>query len=587
MPKGQYNRSQTKKHVAASIPSIKDACQQFPNEESAIAFLVSHGILTAAEETDCVACGYHGCRRKSKATPKSLKCNKKDCGKSQSLVVHTLFANSKMPLHQILYIAVFFLFQSPAATVVSQLHCSSRTVNDFYQLFRKMIRAVLEADGAFKAEDQAGAAAAATSDPDAEKKKVDEDDHKAVAIWRQMNNDSMWEAFLGCLKRVTYDSKEGFKVVKEAAAPVDAKEVAAATAAVAAATTAAAAAASAASTTGAAQGGEPPALPPIEDFIETGTEDIIGVAEAIIDINPNQKKKGGKRKAGEDGAEEVVNRQFMEESDQADNKRHKASTSIPSFMDVCCLVPDENSAIAFLTGHGVFPNPKEVVCAHCGYKGFRHKGKKTPKYIKCNRCSKGQSLMKGTLFEKSRVPLHQALYMALFWLSMSSASTVIAQLGCSSATVTEFFGKFRSHAKKCLDASPNPAMENRDPEQIEQQMKVHIPRYARKNEKAHNDHFSAAMWRDLNVNNLWEAFVQSLKTVKYNHDDAADKNIKNIWVKEDGTACCKYHGRLGGKGKEPPKQPPQQPSQQELEDIVAPVLPIIEEATITNEVADV
>eukprot|EP00984_Skeletonema_dohrnii_P035632 scaffold35626_cov144-Skeletonema_dohrnii-CCMP3373.AAC.3 len=189
MPKGQYNRSQTKKHVAASIPSIKDACQQFPNEESAIAFLVSHGILTAAEETDCVACGYHGCRRKSKATPKSLKCNKKDCGKSQSLVVHTLFANSKMPLHQILYIAVFFLFQSPAATVVSQLHCSSRTVNDFYQLFRKMIRAVLEADGAFKAEDQAGAAAAATSDPDAEKKKVDEDDHKAVAIWRQMNND--------------------------------------------------------------------------------------------------------------------------------------------------------------------------------------------------------------------------------------------------------------------------------------------------------------------------------------------------------------------------------------------------------------
>ena len=56
------------------------------------------------------------------------------------------------------------------------------------------------------------------------------------------------------------------------------------------------------------------------------------------------------------------------------------------------------------------------------------------------------------------------------------------------------------------------------------------------------------MWRDLHVNNLWVSFVQSLKTVKYNHGDAVD--IKKVWVKEDGTACCKYHGRTGGKGKE-------------------------------------
>ncbi len=194
--------------------------------------------------------------------------------------------------------------------------------------------------------------------------------------------------------------------------------------------------------------------------------------------------------------------------------------------------------------------------------------------------------MKGTLFEKSRVPLHQALYMALFWLSMSSASTVIAQLGCSSATVTEFFGKFRAHAKRCLDASPNPAFENRDPEQIEQQMKVHIPRYARKNEKAHNDHFSAAMWRDLNVNNLWGAFVESLKTIRYSHD--SDSESKKVFVLEDGTACCKYHLKQGVKGKDP-KQQPLQPSQQEqeLEVVAAPALPALEVPTIPNDEADV
>jgi hypothetical protein len=111
-------------------------------------------------------------------------------------------------------------------------------------------------------------------------------------------------------------------------------------------------------------------------------------------------------------------------------------------------------------------------------------------------------------------------------------------------------------------------------------MKVHIPRYARKNEKAHNDHFAAAMWRDLHVNNLWVSFVQSLKTVKYNHGDAVD--IKKVWVKEDGTACCKYHGRTGGKGKEA-KQQQHQPSQQELESIIAPALPMIKEATVHND----
>lgn len=598
MPKGHYDRTKTSKDT--SIPSIKDACQQFPNEEAAIAFLVSHGILSKPEDIDCIDCGYHGCRRKSKATPKSLKCNKKSCGKSQSLLVNTLFANSKMPLHQILYIAVFFLFNSPAATVVDQLHCSTRTVNDFYQLFRQMIRKVAEADGAFKAEDHQfdtpalptasadGGDAVATDSKkkkkkatDAEveaKKRRDAEDEQAVLIWRHMYGSKLWETFLGALKRVTYDSKKGFKVVREATAPMDSKEVAEATAAIVAATTAAAAeeAAVAAAAATIATNSAPPALPPMEGVAEAGEQ--MAVAEAIIDINPKKKKKRGeKRKHSDDNGEDVVKPQFMDESQAATKQKSTNLTSIPSFMDICCLIPDEANAITFLTVHGVFPNLKEVVCAHCGYKGFRPKGKKTPKYIKCNRCSKGQSLMKGTLFEKSRVPLHQALYMALFWLSMSSASTVIAQLGCSSATVTEFFGKFRAHAKKCLDASPNEGLGNRDPEQIEQDMKVHIPRYARKNDKAHSDHFSAAMWRDLHVNNLWKAFIESLKTVKYDHDDSANKKV---WVKEDGTACCKYHGRFPGvKGAD-------QSSQKEEEEVI-PALPPIGEATVDEQNVEV
>jgi hypothetical protein len=193
------------------------------------------------------------------------------------------------------------------------------------------------------------------------------------------------------------------------------------------------------------------------------------------------------------------------------------SISIPTHTDICTLIPDEVSAIKFLTTHGVFSDLKEIFCAHCGHKGCRIKETKKPKNIRCNQksCSKGQSLVKGTLFANVKVPLHQALYMARYWLSMESHDTVIAQLGCSSASVTKFFGKFRTHIKKCVDASPNEGMGNRDPEQIERDLKVHIPRYARKDAKAHSDHLAVAVWRDMHENNLWNAFLESLKTVKY------------------------------------------------------------------------
>ena len=121
--------------------------------------------------------------------------------------------------------------------------------------------------------------------------------------------------------------------------------------------------------------------------------------------------------------------------------------------------------------------------------------------------------MKGTLLEKSHVPLHQALYMARYWLSMDSNDTVIAQVGCSSASVTKFFGKFRTHIKKCVDASPNEGMGNR--EQIERDLKVHIPKGAKWKGKDRNDYLAVAVWRDIHENNLWSAFIESLKTVKY------------------------------------------------------------------------
>lgn len=221
-------------------------------------------------------------------------------------------------------------------------------------------------------------------------------------------------------------------------------------------------------------------------------------------------------------------------------KRPKRLQSIPSFMDIVQLIPTEERAIEFLSLNGVFPRPKDVVCTHCGYEGFRLKGKKTPKSIKCNRCSKGSSLMRGTFFDGTRAPLQQVLYMAVFWLSLSPASTAVAQLRCSSATVTEVSDKFRRLIGRYMKMQQRQAgaTEPRHDEEDEDRLKPHIPKFARKDRW--DEHVRAAAWREANVDNLWSAFLVAMRTVK---DDIAGAEIGNApWMDEaSGKACCKYH----------------------------------------------
>jgi len=516
-----------------TIPSIKDICQQIHDEVSAIKFLTDRRILKKPKETVCYVCGYVGCRVKSKATPKSLKCNRKDCQKGQSLLRGTIFAGSKMPLHQLLHLSAFWLFESPNAVVRTQLHCAGKFISDFYSLFRKMVAKIVFLD-------DGGSYAV----------RMDED--MAVSIWRRRNATNLWNAFLDTLKRIGYFPEIGFFDATGSVGPQDAGVDAyngyspgknseydpqhyigqshQATAEVAPAAT---------------------AVPVImcgevqqqqEQLPEMKTKQV--KQEKRPRKSTIEKRLHSVSTYGEMGG-------LQPEQRIGSRKRPKTIQSIPSFLDICCQIPSEDKAIEFLMSKGIFANPKHITCSHCGYVGFRAKGRKTPKSIKCNRCSKSASLMKGTFFEGIKTPLQQILYMALFWLKLSPARTIITQLRCSSATVSNVSEKFRKLVSLHMEEEL-PRERNDDTSMIPQfqlaenaaRLKRHIPRFARKD--VLDEHVCAAMWREMNSNNLWEAFIVALRTV--NNKDAGASTAKFIDEpridEKSGKVCCKCHSRV-------------------------------------------
>jgi len=470
----------------------------------------------------CNACGYKGCRVKTKKTPKSLKCNKSNCGKGQSLLRGTIFAKSRMPLHQLLYISVFWLFESPTKIAKTQISCSAKTVSDFFKVFRQMIMKIVLLDNEL---------VPGTMNT------IDEG--MAVSMWRRRNATNLWGAFVEALK----DSVAPYCPVVDV---------------------------------GIGSPGEEQKISeyfPRQQFGQPchGTANVDDDAAAVAasvwteaqQEQQKKPKKGQQQKAKQpkqpQGQKrphslltfgEVMNdgiHQPQPKKQNADGKRPKRNKSIPSFMDVCCKIPSEEKAIEFLTLEGIFTHPKDMTCSHCGYKGFRARGKKTLKSIKCNRCSKGSSLMKGTFFEGMKAPLQQVIYMAVFWLSFSPAATVIAQLRCSSATVTDISNKFRRLIKRYLEDMQGGNSISHSVENVAR-LKQHIPKFARK--ELRDEHLCVAMWREMNRGNIWEAFLVVLQTVK---------NVgagNEPWVDtKNGKACCKYHQRLYEKEKQqPPKQ---------------------------------
>ncbi|KAL3795928.1 hypothetical protein HJC23_002199 [Cyclotella cryptica] len=242
-----------------------------------------------------------------------------------------------------------------------------------------------------------------------------------------------------------------------------------------------------------------------------------------------------------DGIQSCLAEDSIQVQDGHTQKRLKKKQSIPSFLDLCCLIPSDQKAIEYLASHGIFTLPKDTICTHCGYKGLRHKEKNRFKSLKCNRCNKGQSIVRGTFFEHTKASMRTILHLAAHWLHKMPRADTINQLKCSSATVTEFHRSFRKMVKQSMGEDLRVIALTADKNSMSQE----IPKGARRNEL--DEHYCVVLWREVNRENLWEAFLAALRSYTLSDSSIRGGSVSvelnnQVWVDgEKGTACCKYH----------------------------------------------
>jgi hypothetical protein len=76
-------------------------------------------------------------------------------------------------------------------------------------------------------------------------------------------------------------------------------------------------------------------------------------------------------------------------------------------------------------------------------------------------------------------------------------------------------------------------------------MSREIPKGARRNEL--DEHYCVVLWREVNKETLWEAFLAALRSYNLSDSSARGGGVSiedrdQVWVDgEKGTACCKYH----------------------------------------------
>ena len=209
-------------------------------------------------------------------------------------------------------------------------------------------------------------------------------ENEAVAVWREINLNNLWQAFLDVLKYGNLSMAEA--TVENSLRGVESNG------------------------TAALQNIHIPLLPPMP-YLEVQTAD---GEEASINSTIEPEQLTGEQTTSQvetaislKPALEATPQSFEHIDGSFGDSHHdedlyeppkkrskkackKKSGLMPSFLDICRLVPTEVKAVEYLVSHGIFTLPRNTICTHCGYEGFRQKDKNNPKSLKCNRCSKSQ-----------------------------------------------------------------------------------------------------------------------------------------------------------------------------------------------------
>lgn len=369
--------------------------------------------------------------------------------------------------------------------MIKELKCSSATVTASYARFRRLIIASLGDLNRCDASYAHNHELLRLNIPKGARK-VHYVDHMMVAMWRERHRDNLWGAFMDVLKIVKADDCGGGEGRQTSGMVVD----------------------------GIMNDGF--TLP-----LEVTADTAIDQDDDLPRTNNTQHSESRKRSHSDISETVLV---VME------------TTALGEGGLFCYMANTEEKAIELLTEYGLLHRPKHVICSHCGYKGLRRKSKQHLKSLKCNRCNKSRSLTTGTFFHHTKVPIQTILQLAAYWLSMTPRQTIVKELKMSSATVTNFFRKFR-----CIIA---PSVDCGNEAELAQ---------ACENENIH-EHLSLARkistWREANIDNLWEAFLVALGRCATNETHGEKDYANAVWVDEKRrTACCKYHLKLSYKQK--------------------------------------
>ena len=110
----------------------------------------------------------------------------------------------------------------------------------------------------------------------------------------------------------------------------------------------------------------------------------------------------------------------------------------PTLSSVSNLFQDEEEAIRYLIDHNVFCNVTK--CQICQGNVSRRKKK-----WRCNKksCRKETSILKDSVFSKTRIKINEALLIAYLWLSKCSHSSIMLITGHSNSTVTNYLHDLR------------------------------------------------------------------------------------------------------------------------------------------------
>ncbi len=131
--------------VNMSIPSITNFAQDVTNEDDAIYWLVSMGVIKPLKEEVCIVVGCSGRMsiKNKKASYQQLRCNK--CHAARSRFANTFFDISKIKIHKIMYLGIMWLNKCSVGQALSfNKKTGNETICNYYchfcQLVANMIR---------------------------------------------------------------------------------------------------------------------------------------------------------------------------------------------------------------------------------------------------------------------------------------------------------------------------------------------------------------------------------------------------------------------------------------------------------------